>query len=387
MITKSSIVNVGIFFGGPSVEHSISIASAKSIVNNIDRERFMPIPIAITKDKHFYLQDENIDNWNIKGEYPSEEVVGGIPITLVSHGGIMLLSPSNIDNSLLYDNTHRFNQSDLRFHEKTIDIALIVMHGSFGEDGTIQSFFESLSIPYTGPRVYTAFLASNKHLLKNLLDEHGVQNSPYITMTAEEIAKLNEADFNPNKVLEKFTFPIFVKPSNCGSSFGVSKVEKEVDLLPALRLACQYDDIVLVEQGIEGRELECGILGDAANEQAVHIGEILLGGSFYDVEQKYSASSNTTSTTSPNVNPITEGNIKSIAQKVYKLIKGTGLGRIDFFLTPKGQIFVNEVTVIPGFVNHDSLYPQLIQASGVSYADLIDSLIQSGFRASAQKGF
>jgi D-alanine-D-alanine ligase len=253
-----------------------------------------------------------------------------------------------------------------------VDVVFPVLHGTYGEDGRIQGLLESLFIPFVGQKTYGSFISANKHILKILLDARNIKNSPFVIL--ESMQQI----VNKSKQIEKLGFPVFVKPSNAGSSFGVTKVKSKDELKQAISYAFKFDNTVLVEKEIKGRELECAVLGDFSDIRCASIGEIKTD-DFYTVDEKYSDSSKAKVITDPQIEKELEKNIIDTAKEVYKVIQGTGLARIDFLVRDDGELFVNEINTMPGFLDI-SLFPSLMNKKGLGYKELITHLIETAWK-------
>lgn len=326
------LLKVGILFGGKSAEHDVSIQSAQSILNAIDTALFDPVLIKISREGMWFLQ-----------ESISKE-----------HGTELKLNLSD----------HTFETKDGAF---ALDVIFPVLHGPFGEDGTVQGLLEIAGIPYVGSAVLGSAINMDKDTTKRLLRDAGLPTANF------EVIK-SATDYNAAQIIAKLGLPLFVKPANLGSSVGISKVTRADQLLPAVRLALQHDKKVVIETAIVGTEIECAVLGNA-NPKVSTPGRITFADDFYTYEAKYSGSSGTQLEIPAKLSPSVQKDVQALALAAYKTLECRGLARVDMFVTPDGQVIVNEINTMPGFTKF-SMYPQLWQASGLSYTELITTLIR-----------
>lgn len=322
-------MKVALIFGGRSAEHEISLESAKNILFAL-KKKYTPILIGISRSGKWYLLEE----------IPEKEVVDG-PDSLS-------ISPGKSNN----------------FLKKEVDIVFPVLHGLFGEDGTIQGLLKLIDIPFVGSSVLGSAVAMDKEISKNLLRQAGISTVNFTALRS--VTNLNKVH-NDN-------YPFFVKPANLGSSIGVSKVFDRNQMRKAVLKALQYDKKVLVEDAINGRELECSVLGNEA-PIASKIGEI-KSIDFYSYKAKYLSKDAAKLIIPAVLDKEIEEKIQKIALKSFKVLECEGMARVDFFLT-ENKILVNEVNAIPGFTNI-SMYPKLWEVSGINCSDLITKLIDLG---------
>lgn len=343
-------LRVGLLFGGRSVEHEVSLASATSILGAVDPNRYDVTLIAIAHDGSWHLGSPGL---------PLEAAVSGEFVDLrAAPGGHTLISAS---------------QQDLG-PEADLDILFPIVHGCGGEDGSLQGLLDLAGIPYVGSGVLGSALQMDKEVAKRLLAVAGVPVVPWIVVRSSEIADWNEAA--TERVVAELGLPLFVKPANLGSSVGISKVAATGELLPALGEAARFDTKILVERGVDAREIEVALLGNDPIEASVP-GEIRTHHEFYDYEAKYA--DDTTDLIVPA--PLSEEqtrHIQSLAVVAMQTLEGSGLGRVDFLLDREsGEFYVNEVNSLPGFTEA-SMYPRLWEASGLPYPALLDRLIELG---------
>jgi len=341
---------VGVLCGGRSSEHSISILSGMSLLAAIDRDRYEPIPIGITQEgKWVYLE--------------------GLTSRLAIVDGKLPVIPA--DAPAVTINSEGFFAGGKNL---SIDLIFPVLHGPFGEDGTIQGLLEIFDIPYVGAGVLASAIGMDKAICKRLFIEAGIPTVEFDLFLWEEWR--NYKSEITSRLKQEFSLPIFVKPSRAGSSNGITKVKTWGELDAAVTLAKDFDEKILVEAFAPGRELECGILG----ERASRVGEIKVLGEheFYDFEAKYLDDS-TELIVPAKIPSEIESEIQQLALDAFALIDGKGIARVDFFLTDAGEVIVNELNTMPGFTA-TSMYPRLWDATGVSYREVITELIEMSRR-------
>lgn len=351
---------MALVFGGRSSEHSISCATAGGVLGAIDRDRYEVVPVGITRDGAFVLERDD----------PSAYALDPEDLPEVRDDGSRVLWPDSTQHRELTVRRPDGSTESLG----RIDVAFPILHGPWGEDGTIQGLFELIGLPYVGNGVLASAMGMDKHFTKTVLQAAGVLVAPWITLQRADLAG------DPMRLRRRVAalgYPVFVKPARAGSSVGVSKVEDPEGLDRALEVAFQEDSRVLVERGVVGRELEIGMLGSRTGgaPRTSAVGEILVTGrEFYDFEAKY--------LDAPGVDlvcPATLGDgeqldLERTAQRAFEAIDGRGLARVDLFLTEEGFV-VNEINTMPGFTPV-SMFPRCWQESGLSYPDLIAELVE-----------
>jgi len=356
---------LGIIFGGKSVEHEISIITGNQAINVINTEKYEIVPIYISKKGLMYTGKELLDLNNYKDLNSLLKKV--IQITLVNDGEKV--------NLVKYPSS-MFGKNILN----TIDVVIPTMHGTNGEDGAIQGLLEMLQIPYVGCGILASSIGMDKIYTKAIIEKAGIKqaNYCYIKVINNEYI-LVEKDFsetNSNikeiarKVKEELGFPVFVKPSNSGSSIGISRANNRKELEQAITEASKYDVKILIEENIDGREIECAIL-QIDKTMASCTGEIIPAEDYYTFEAKYN---NPKSVLKIPSQIECESEVQKLAIKAFKAIDGKGLARVDFFVTDNGDIYLNEINTMPGFTAI-SMYPKLWKASGLNYTELLDKLI------------
>ena len=351
---------VAVLFGGRSSEHSISSATAGGVLRAIDRERFRVIPVGITRDGAFVLEEDDPDKFALRPEALPE----------VADNGTRVRLPDSV-RSREWTVTDADGERSLG----DVDVVLPILHGRFGEDGTIQGLLELLGIPYAGGGVLMSAIGMNKNVTKRVLRSAGVPVVPWVAVTRADLAR-DRALWE--RRIRSLDLPVFVKPNEAGSSVGVTKVSRWEDLDAALDTAFAEDRLVLVEQAIVGRELECGVLPgrDGGPVRVSVAGEIVVTGrEFYDFEAKY--------LNAPGVDLVCPAELRDgelaemqrIAAQAFEALGGEGLARVDFFYTGT-EFYVNEVNTMPGFTPI-SMFPTCWIASGLSYPDLISDLLDA----------
>ena len=359
------MIRVALLFGGRSSEHSISCATAGGVLGAIDRSRYQVVPIGITRDGAWTLQDDAAVSRFALGHEAAElpEVIdNGTRVRLPESASTREFTVAAADGTV----------SSLG----DIDVAFPILHGPFGEDGTIQGALELVGLPYVGNGVLASALGMDKHFTKTALEGAGVEVAPWVTVT--------RADLAANRLLwqrrmQGLDLPVFVKPARAGSSVGVSKVTAWEQLDAALDVAFAEDHRVLVEAAIVGREVECGVLQgrDGAPPRVSLAGEIVITGrEFYDFDAKYLDAPGIELVCPAELHEQELAELQRIAARSFEAIGGAGLARVDFFFTGAGFV-VNEINTMPGFTPI-SMFPACWLASGLSYPELIDELITLG---------
>ncbi len=344
-------------FGGESAEHEVSLQSAKNVVEAIDRNRYDVTLIRIDRSGCWHLDDETS---------LSPGAVNLRRIDLSSGTRNLALAPGEGGNLITRDGGDPLPE---------LDVIFPVLHGPMGEDGTIQGLLRLAHIPFVGPSVLGSAIGMDKDAAKRLLRDAGVPVAPFITVLDRELAP------SWDKVKAELGAPVFVKPANMGSSVGVSKVSSDVEYQAALDEAFSFDTKVLLEFTLQGRELECAVLGNEHPEASIP-GEVAPKHEFYSYDAKYLDAAGADLTIPADVDPKTVERVQELSVRVFQILCCEGMARVDFFLTTKssntfteGELVVNEINTIPGFTRI-SMYPKLWAATGISYPNLIDRLIQ-----------
>ena len=351
-------LSVCILFGGMSPEHEVSLRSAESVLNNIDHEKYNVFPVGITKD----------GDWMLFGGKDYSELPAG---TWMNNAANCRAAISPIrDQGLL-----RF-EGDCVVRER-IDVVFPVMHGENCEDGAVQGLLELAGIPYVGPHVAASAVAMDKTLTKLVVDQAGVPQAAWHLVRSGELE--HRMDHVVEILEQKFSYPMFVKPAGTGSSVGVSKAANREALCTALYAAAKFDKKILVEEFIDGREIEVAVMGNESPAASV-CGEIDSGAEFYDYDAKY-VTDTSVAYIPARISEDVEEQVRELAVKVYSAIGCHGLSRVDFFVTHEGnRIVFNEINTLPGFTSI-SMYPKLFAASGIPYSKLIDELLNLAVEA------
>lgn len=342
-------IRVAVVYGGRSSEHGISVVSAGSVISALDPERYEVIPVGISTDGRWMLTDGKVETMQI-----TDRVV-----PQVTSGSDVVLAPDPTVAGL-----------------GNVDVVFPVLHGRFGEDGTIQGLFEMAGVPYVGPGVFASAAAMDKEFTKKLLAAEGLDGGRYVVLR-------RPAELATAKV-EDLGLPVFVKPARAGSSLGISKVNDWAELPAAVDEAFRHDNKVLIEAAVVGREIECGVLENADGlPEASLPAEIRLvrGHDWYDFEAKYL--DDACEFDIPALLPahVIEA-VREAACRAFTALDCAGLARVDFFVTPDERVLVNEVNTMPGFTPI-SMYPQMWAATGVDYPTLVDRLIAAALRRGA----
>lgn len=350
----SKKLRVGVIFGGRSGEHAVSLRSAESVINAMDKSKYEVVPIGITNDGRWLT---------------SANAAALLPEAVMS-------SNRQQHVAIIGDPTRqglaRLDAGEHRVSSEPLDAVFPVLHGTYGEDGTIQGLFEMAGVPYVGCGVLASAAGMDKVAMKQLFERAGLTLIEYDWFLRSAWEK------NPDVVIKRISrslgFPVFVKPANLGSSVGVSKAANKLELGEAIDDAARYDRKVVVERAIDGREIEVSVLGNE-NPMASLPGEIITGHEFYDYEDKYIDATSRTEVPARLPKKIIT-RIQRDGIRAFQAIDGSGLARVDFFVERRtSRVIINEINTMPGFTSI-SMYPKLWEASGIPYSELIDRLIQ-----------
>lgn len=343
---------VGIVFGGKSAEHEVSLQSAKNILEAIDKSKYEVVLLGIDKQGEWHLNDAS--GFLLNADNPAL-------IALNRSGENVALVPGSASQQLIT----RQQAQPL----SQLDVIFPIVHGTLGEDGSLQGLLRMANLPFVGSDVLGSAVSMDKDFTKRLLRDAGLKVAPWISVTQAQRARLDA-----QAVIYQFGLPLFIKPANQGSSVGVSKVDHIDDLAAALDLAFTFDRKVLIEQGIKGREIECAVLGNDEPE-ASPCGEVVVHDAFYTYDTKYISADGAQVVVPAAISEQASEAIRAVAIRAFQALECFGMARVDVFLTESGEIVVNEVNTLPGFTNI-SMYPKLWQAAGLSYSDLITRLIE-----------
>lgn len=359
----ASKVKVGLVYGGKSGEHEVSLSTAFAVSNEFDFEKYMIKPFYISKE----------------GQWFTAPFLNAPP----SNKEELILSKLQIDGEAT---THRalfslFSSLDGISDESQIDVMFPLLHGTFGEDGTIQGLFEMANIAYVGTGVLASSVGMDKVFMKKAFADAGLPQCQFTYFTKAQWS--NNESFYLDEVEQKLGYPSFVKPANLGSSVGISKAENREELKKAIEYALRYDRKVIIEENINAREVEVAVLGNDDPKASI-AGEIVSGHDFYDYTAKYT-DGKSSMIIPAHISDELMSNLRQMALVAFKAIDGTGLSRVDFFVEKNsGKVFINEVNTLPGFTPY-SMYPLLWKETGLPYKKLLDDLISLAFERHTAK--
>jgi D-alanine-D-alanine ligase len=337
---------VAVLFGGRSGEHEVSVVSARSVMAALDPGRWDVVPIAITRGGAWLSPAES-----------SAAFDPGVARFEGEAGGSVLRSAAAMEALA------------------SCDIAFPLVHGTYGEDGTLQGFLEIAGIPYAGCGVAASAIGMDKALMKALFRESGIRVAKYLVIRSWEYTLTQ--NLSMQAIEESIGYPCFIKPANGGSSVGITHARSREDLPEAFAAAMAYDDKIVIEETVHGREVECSVLGNEYPEASL-VGEIEPDRDFYDYESKYAASSTTGLHIPARIDAATTAKVRELAVRMFQVMGCEGYARVDFFATDDGEVIANEVNTIPGFTSI-SMYPKLWHASGLGYTDLLTRILELGF--------
>src|ERR1700692_4666436 len=357
MTTPNKRLRIGVLFGGRSGEHEVSLASAASVIRGLDPDKYEAVPIGITKEGHWRI--------GAGAQKMLPEVLRG--------GQAVMMTADPTDASLV-----PLNGSGVGQH---LDVIFPVMHGTFGEDGTIQGLLDLVGLPFVGAGVLGSAIGMDKDVAKRLLQVAKIPVVPWITVHRHDWEK------NPKQIQKaiekKFKYPVFVKPATLGSSVGMTKVHSRAELAPALSLAAEFALKILVERAMVAREIEVGVLGNSDPKASIP-GEIVPHREFYDYAAKY-LEEGTQVLIPAKLKKAEVKKVQSMAVTAFRVLELSGMARVDFFIEKRGgKIFLNEVNTIPGFTSI-SMYPKLLEANGIPFRELVSKLIDLALEQHREK--
>ena len=346
-------IRVGILFGGKSAEHEVSLQSAKNVVEAIDKEKYEVVLIGIDKQGRWYLNDES--HFLLNSENPK----------------LISLNKSNKNVALV---TGKNGEREIvSVTDQTsfgaIDVVFPILHGTFGEDGTVQGLLKLANVPFVGAGVLGSSVAMDKDVMKRLLRDADIPIGKFLTFDRSSIETANFKEIE-----KQLGLPLFVKPANLGSSVGIHKAHTQTELEEAVKDAFNYDTKILIEEFIDGREIECSVLGNEDPIASVP-GEIIPQHEFYSYEAKYIDEQGALLEIPAKLPKDLVKEIQELSIKAFQALCCEGMARVDIFLSKDNKVFLNEINTIPGFTKI-SMYPKLWEVSGIPYSDLIDKLIQ-----------
>jgi D-alanine-D-alanine ligase len=344
---------LAILYGGRSAEHQISVVSARSVMEALDPDRFEVVPIAITRRGQWLLPERTPLELTARDGALPEVDAAGAELAVRPQEGV-----------------------------RGVDVVFPILHGPFGEDGTVQGLFELADLPYVGSGVLASALAMDKAMAKVVLAQAGLPQAPYLVVAGRDWRA--DPERVAAEVAERLAYPVFTKPARLGSSIGISKVKTPDGLAAGLADAFAHDTKAVVEQGIVARELECGVLGNDAPEASV-VGEVIPGHEFYDFEAKYLDESLKLEIPAPVPDAVT-AQVRELSRRAFLALGCEGFARVDFFYEEAtGRVLVNEINTIPGFTPK-SMFPLLWAASGLAYPDLVARLVDLATERHAARG-
>jgi D-alanine-D-alanine ligase len=367
-------LRVGVVFGGRSGEHEVSVRSARAVIEAMDSKKYEVVPIAITKEGRWLSPAEGARLLPAE----SRNLLTAEVMTEKRQPGALINDPSN---------SRQLSQPDTegRTPVQPLDIVFPVLHGTFGEDGTIQGWLEMVGIPYVGCGVLASSCGMDKVTMKALFHEAGLPNCKYDWF----FRKAWESNPQPilSRIARRIGFPCFVKPANLGSSVGISKAVDRASLVKAIKLAARYDRKIIVEEGLDAREIECAVMGNFEPEASLP-GEYVVHdkrAAFLDYTEKYSSTGHVEFVVPAPLSKKVINRIQSLAKKAFRAIDGTGLARVDFFLRrDNNELLINELNTMPGLTDVSG-FPQMWEASGVPFSRVVDNLIQLAFENYQEK--
>ena len=357
-------VRVALLFGGRSGEHGISAATAAGVLKAIDREKYDVVPIGITRDGQWVVAADDPELWELRSDRLAE-------VTAASGSEVVLSSSTDGPRLQVLE------AGSVPAVLGQVDVVFPVLHGPFGEDGTVQGLLELADVRYVGSGVLASAVGMDKQYMKLVFAAHGLPVGRHVVISPRDWSQRREDVLTQIKELQ---LPVFVKPARAGSSLGVTRVVDLADLERAVEDAQLHDPKVLVEEGIEGREIECAVLGGRAGgpPRASVPGEIVVDHAardFYDFEAKYIDEGPVRLDAPADLPPAVSERVRDLAIRAFEAIDAEGIARVDTFVTPDGEVVLNEINTMPGFTPI-SMYPKMWEASGLPYPELIDELIQ-----------
>ncbi|MFI5485776.1 D-alanine--D-alanine ligase family protein [Micromonospora echinaurantiaca] len=366
----SAPVRIGILFGGPSAEHEVSCASALGVARALAGGGYRTVAIGVTRTGGLRLVPDAVlaelrDGAGADRAIDDRLTVTGPPVELRAgrRPGTAVVTAANASGAV----------------HAELDVVFPVLHGPFGEDGVVQGLLESLGVPYVGCGILAAAVGMNKVAMKRALRAEGVPITPHVAFDAQTY----RATDDPEKLVVGLRRPLFVKPASMGSSIGISRVAEGDDLAAAIEEALRHDQVVVVEQGVTGRELECAVLGGWRPEASA-VGEVRVSGGWFDYRQKYFGDADPMVVPAVLPGEVTD-RIRELSLRAFAAIGGWGLARVDFLYDEAaGELYVNELNTMPGFTAH-SMYPKVWAAVGVGYREVVDRLVELAFARHAER--
>ncbi|GAB3284445.1 D-alanine--D-alanine ligase family protein [Sinomonas notoginsengisoli] len=363
MTETKNKTRVALLFGGRSSEHAVSCVTAAGVMSAIDTDKYEVVPVGITREGQWVLSRGDWHQWALNAGHPPEVQASESTVRLAESNGaahLVVTEPNQVPREL-----------------GDVDVVFPLLHGAFGEDGTVQGLLELADVHYVGAGVLASAVGMDKHFMKVAFEAAGLAVGPYVTVTDKEWRRDPEA---VRDAVGRLGFPVFVKPCRAGSSVGISKVDGPEGLDAAIAEARRHDLRLVIETAITGREIECGVLeGRGCDAPRTSLpGEIVVQGgqhTFYDFEAKYIENDAASLSCPADLPQAAIDRVRELAGTAFDAVSGEGLSRVDFFYTPEGEFIINEINTMPGFTPI-SMYPAMWAATGIGYSDLIDELIQ-----------
>ncbi|MFC0487988.1 MULTISPECIES: D-alanine--D-alanine ligase family protein [Sinomonas] len=362
-VTETRKTRVALLFGGRSSEHAVSCVTAAGVMGAIDTDKYEVVPVGITRAGQWVLSQGDWHQWALNAGQPPEVEASAATVRLAEADGsarLIVAEPNQVPREL-----------------GDVDVVFPLLHGAFGEDGTIQGLLELADVRYVGAGVLASAVGMDKHFMKVAFEAAGLAVGPYTTVTDKQWRR------DPQEVrdaVDRLGYPVFVKPCRAGSSVGISKVDRPEDLDAAIAEARRHDLRLVIEAAIAGREIECGVLeGRGCDAPRTSLpGEIVVQGgahTFYDFAAKYVENDAASLSCPADLPPEAIEKVRELAATAFDAVSAEGLSRVDFFYTPEGEFVINEINTMPGFTPI-SMYPAMWAATGLGYRELIDELIQ-----------
>lgn len=345
--------NIVVLFGGQSSEHEISCISAATIIKNMDHDKYTVYPVGITKEGNWRLHEGTVD------DLPEDKWVKGSVKAF--------LSPDATEKAL-----YVFREDGMS--KVTVDVVFPALHGLYGEDGSVQGLLELAQIPYVGCGILASSVSMDKLYTKIIVEKLGIRQAKHVPVNQKEMENIKDV---VAKIEKELPYPVFVKPSNTGSSKGVTKAHSRGELFDGLEFAIKFDTKIVVEEAIVGREIECAVLGNY-HPRASNVGEIIAAAEFYDYDSKYNDKGSET-LINPDLPRETVKKLREYSTDIFRAVDGRGLARVDFFVEEAtGEVVFNEINTLPGFTSI-SMYPILWEDKGISIKELVERLIQFAY--------
>lgn len=372
---SGSKIKVGVLFGGRSAEHEISLVSARNVIAGLDPAKYEVVPIGIDRDGRWLTAREASLLLT-----DSPDPAQSLPVLNVASGQALELLPGKSETAIQSTDGDLSNKNGPRT-PLAVDVIFPVLHGTYGEDGSVQGLLKLLGIPYVGPDPLGSTVGMDKDVMKRLLRDAGIPNARFRVYSGRTAgaafpkSRSGEADHNESQaIVKELGLPLYVKPANMGSSVGITRVQQAQDLIAAVHEALKYDNKILIEENIVGREIECAVLGNETPLASIP-GEIIPKDGFYSYEAKYLDEKGAALEIPAKLSADLVKRVQEISVRTYETLCLEGMSRVDMFVLDSGEIYINEVNTIPGFTGI-SMYPKLWEHSGLPLPELLDRLIE-----------